>query len=183
MPMDLDSDSVGHSVDGTLVVIDSDTERAPSMPDLGSSASEGAEPYPLPQGPVSLFDEELPRLMDDNDGDDQTLPDSIDQSYPLAGLFFSMGSMDQDGLRAPGPMVATRSGLQPMARSEVQVIDNGSDSDTEHHPPFDCAEIFSPPRVGRMTVARVRSSVVLPDPFAPKISRRSPGSTWRSMRT
>ena len=136
MPMDLDADSVGDAVDGTLVVIDSDTERAPSsMPDLGSSGSEGAEPHPLPQGPVSIFDEELPRMLDDNDGDDETLLDSIDQSYPLAGLF-SMRSMDQDG-------------LQPMARSEAQVIDDDNDSDTEHHHLFDCAEIFSPPRVCR----------------------------------
>ena len=43
MPMDLDSDSVGGSVDDTLVVIDSESERAPdSVPVLTDSEREGA---------------------------------------------------------------------------------------------------------------------------------------------
>ena len=40
MPMDLDVDSVGIIADGTLVVIDSDTERAPSSMPVMVSADE-----------------------------------------------------------------------------------------------------------------------------------------------
>ena len=133
MPMDLDSDSVGGSVDDTLVVIDSESERAlDSVPVLTDSEREGAGLHPLPQWPVSVFDEDLPRLIDD--GDDETLPDSIDQSYPLSGLpdLFNMHG-------APGPE----------ARPEVHVIDDDDDDDITDDEAFDCAEIFSPPRVCR----------------------------------